>query len=332
MRIAWATDYEALGNGYGHTIGNRMGREAATRAGLALDPDAEIAVHHCPPHNFKPIPGKVNVLWFAWEFADFTPTQLEGIRRADVAFVTAKFLLDAVGEHAPEVPVYYVPQGIRTETFPYVQRRRPVGCQPFRFLWLGAPNDRKGWRHVLGAWHSFQRKPRVELYLKTTFASGALPDGLAGGNIIIDTERVSDERLAALYASAHCFLFPSLGEGFGFTLGEAMASGLPCITTLASSLTDLASPREVYPVRHVTRPCFDVDGLDGKTYTLPAAWPDINHLVAQMLEVIRHYPAALKRGKLAARRIRRRFTWRQSGVALREALEEVNAALQEVRT
>lgn len=330
MKITWATDYEGIGNAYGHTLGNRMGREAAVRAGLTLSADAPIAMHHCPPHAFEPIAGKINILWFAWEFPEFTHAELAGLRRADIVFVTARFLVDAVRRNAPEIPAYYVPQGIRADLFRYAERRFPESG-PFRFLWVGAPNERKGWRHVLAAWASFQHERGCELYLKTTFASGALEGGVKTGNVIVDTERLSDEGMAALYASAHCFLFPSMGEGFGFTLGEAMASGLPCITTLATAMRDLATPREVYPIRHTKKPCFDVDGLDGNVYTLTAAWPDVANMVSQMLYVRRHYPVAVKRGTLAARRIRRRFTWRNSGVALRDALDEVNTVFQEMK-
>jgi hypothetical protein len=37
-----------------------------------------------------------------------------------------------------------------------------------RFLWIGAPNARKGWELVLQAWRVFAGDPHYELYLKTT--------------------------------------------------------------------------------------------------------------------------------------------------------------------
>ena len=51
---------------------------------------------------------------------------------------------------------------------------------------------------------------------------------------------VSDEELHALYAHATLFIYPSLFEGFGLTVLEAMACGCPVITSNTSSLPEVA--------------------------------------------------------------------------------------------
>lgn len=51
---------------------------------------------------------------------------------------------------------------------------------------------------------------------------------------------VADEDLPALYSDASLFLFPSLYEGFGLPLLEAMACGVPVVTSKASSLPEVA--------------------------------------------------------------------------------------------
>lgn len=51
---------------------------------------------------------------------------------------------------------------------------------------------------------------------------------------------VSEERLVDLYAGAACFLFPSLAEGFGLPVIEAMACGAPVITGNRTSLPEVA--------------------------------------------------------------------------------------------
>jgi len=53
-------------------------------------------------------------------------------------------------------------------------------------------------------------------------------------------EYVSDNELASLYRQALCFVYPSLYEGYGFPILEAMASGVPIITSNTSSLRELA--------------------------------------------------------------------------------------------
>jgi glycosyltransferase involved in cell wall biosynthesis len=51
---------------------------------------------------------------------------------------------------------------------------------------------------------------------------------------------VSDEELVALYQMAACLVFPSLYEGFGLPVLEAMAAGCPVITSTTSSLPEVA--------------------------------------------------------------------------------------------
>jgi len=53
-------------------------------------------------------------------------------------------------------------------------------------------------------------------------------------------EYVPDEDLAGLYSGARAFVFPSLYEGFGFPVLEAMACGAPVICSNTSSLPELA--------------------------------------------------------------------------------------------
>jgi glycosyltransferase involved in cell wall biosynthesis len=54
------------------------------------------------------------------------------------------------------------------------------------------------------------------------------------------TDFIPDEDLAALYLGASLFVFPSCYEGFGLPPLEAMACGVPTITSNASSLPEVA--------------------------------------------------------------------------------------------
>ncbi len=51
---------------------------------------------------------------------------------------------------------------------------------------------------------------------------------------------VPDADLPALYGAARAFIFPSLYEGFGFPVAEAMACGCPVITATVSSMPEVA--------------------------------------------------------------------------------------------
>jgi len=56
---------------------------------------------------------------------------------------------------------------------------------------------------------------------------------------------VDDEDLPTLYSGASLFVFPSLYEGFGLPLLEAMACGVPLITSNASSLPEVVGETAV---------------------------------------------------------------------------------------
>jgi len=56
---------------------------------------------------------------------------------------------------------------------------------------------------------------------------------------IIFVEDISDALLATLYRQADLFIFPSLNEGFGLPVAEAMACGCPVITSNTSSLPEI---------------------------------------------------------------------------------------------
>ena len=52
---------------------------------------------------------------------------------------------------------------------------------------------------------------------------------------------VMDEQLQLAYSGARLLLFPSLAEGFGWPIAEAMASGCPVVTTDAAPMTEVAA-------------------------------------------------------------------------------------------
>lgn len=72
---------------------------------------------------------------------------------------------------------------------------------------------------------------------------------------VIFVGHVADDKLPAIYQGAVLFLYPTLYEGFGLPVVEAMASGVPVITSNTSALKEIA---EGYA--HLVDP-LDVDGM-----------------------------------------------------------------------
>ena len=57
---------------------------------------------------------------------------------------------------------------------------------------------------------------------------------------IVFLKEVNDPDIVALYCGCHCFVFPSLYEGFGLPIIEAMQCGVPVITSNVSSCPEVA--------------------------------------------------------------------------------------------
>ena len=66
------------------------------------------------------------------------------------------------------------------------------------------------------------------------------------GDRVICMDDVSDETLRALYQMALLFVYPSLNEGFGLPLPEAMASGLPIIASPEAASIEVVGDAVAY--------------------------------------------------------------------------------------
>jgi glycosyltransferase involved in cell wall biosynthesis len=126
-------------------------------------------------------------------------------------------------------------------------------------LSVGTPEPRK---NIVGSLEVFERVhreiPDATLLLvgDAGWRSEDLDARLAtAGSSVIRAGRLSFDDLTRTYASADCFLFPSLREGFGFPPLEAMASGLPVVCSNRPSLP------EVVGTAALTADPVDVDTL-----------------------------------------------------------------------
>lgn len=120
---------------------------------------------------------------------------------------------------------------------------RRYGIEGKYLLYVGDSEWRKNLRRVLEALVKLDSDIRLVLVGKRARGDAVLHGwirelGLEGR--VMTPGFVPDEDLPPLYGAAEAFLFPSLYEGFGLPVIEAMACGCPVITSNVSSMPEIA--------------------------------------------------------------------------------------------
>ncbi len=103
-----------------------------------------------------------------------------------------------------------------------------------------------------------------------------------GGRPLQTVSALSDELLWAAYAIAEVVLFPSLNEGFGLPVAEALASGTPVITSAYGSMAEIAvhggallvDPRDDHDVAGALRRLLTEPRLQAELAAQAAARPE----------------------------------------------------------
>ena len=147
-------------------------------------------------------------------------------------------------------------------------RRRYHLQRPF-VLALGAIEPRKNIPMLIDAFESLPEALRAEFELALAGPMGWADDAtLARVRSVRYLGYIPEVDLAPLTAAATVFAYPSLYEGFGFPLAQAMAAGVPAITSNVSSLPEIAGgaallvdPRSVGDLRGALEKLLTSDNL-----------------------------------------------------------------------
>ena len=146
---------------------------------------------------------------------------------------------------------------------PLASRFRPDGpqerpkaaayLQPDGFwLCVGTIEPRKNHERLFAAYAAWRRETGGTMPLVLAGGKGWLMDDVARtvaelgiAEHLVFTGYVTDAELAWLYASCYAFLYPSLFEGFGLPVLEAMSLGAAVITSDTTSLPEVAGDAAV---------------------------------------------------------------------------------------
>ena len=148
---------------------------------------------------------------------------------------------------AAEEKIRVVPLGTDVPpAFPDAEPANIGGAKKY-VLFVGEVEGRKNLATVISAMGLLPASLRRETALVIAGRSARVPLRDAPGDAIVRFEgEVSDLRLAALYRGAAAFVFPSIYEGFGLPVLEAMAHGTPVVASDAASVPEAAGDAALY--------------------------------------------------------------------------------------
>lgn len=158
-------------------------------------------------------------------------------RMADHWIAASSFTRRTLIEHgAPAERVHVAPYGVDLDRFTPGERG-PNPNQQLRILFAGTINQRKGIKYLLEAVRMLNT-PQLQLVIR-----GRAVDDLSLVRSLVPSAdiglSVSHAELLSAYRTSDLFVFPSVAEGFGHVLIEALASGLPILSTTNTAAPDL---------------------------------------------------------------------------------------------
>ena len=205
---------------------------------------------------------------------------------ADSVAVPSGFVADSfVRMGYPREKLFLNPYGARLERF---RRVAEPELGDFTIVFVGQASLRKGFLYLLQAFAQL-RHPRKKLKVIGSVAPDIRP--LLAGHDLSQVEflgTVPNELLLQHYSSAHVMVLPSIEEGFGMVIGEALACGCPVVASEHTGGRDFFS-----------------DGVEG----FIVAPRDVNALVQRLETLMQDEPLRQRMSEAALRCVAKIGGW-----------------------
>ena len=180
----------------------------------------------------------------------------KSIYRADAIITISEFSKNEIIKYLniPSEKIFVVPCGVDSIVYhPDINYKavesvkEKYGIRSDYYLYLGTLEPRKNIPFIIEAYHILKNReknniPRLVIAGKKGWEYGNIFETVKKyqlENDVIFTGYVDEQDKPALLKGAICFLFPSLYEGFGIPLLEAMACGTPAVVSNNASLPEV---------------------------------------------------------------------------------------------
>jgi len=195
-------------------------------------------------------------------------------KRSDFIVCPSEHVLrDCVDNGVEESKVKVVPWGVAAPIKPSsdaVRAFESLNLPDEYILWVGTQEPRKNLENLLLA---VKNLPDVPLVIVGPDGWGEKLDSLIDklGSRIIKLGFIDYSLLDVVYRNSRLFVFPSLAEGFGLPILEAMARGVPVVTSsgtateeVAGGAAQLVDPNSVESIRYGISSCLGDSDLSTK--------------------------------------------------------------------
>ncbi len=188
------------------------------RGNDSLEVKKELAL--CEPHHF----------WNEYRNAE--------LKLADAVFCNSEFTKRTLVESGFGSHKFYItPLGCPPVSAAKVRPERTI------FMHAGTESIRKGTHLLYAAWNQVAHRPNTELWFAgATALDRQMAEGLSG--TVKRFGSIPQAELFARMSEASVLVVPTLADGFGMVITEALARGLPVITTTAAGAADLVRHKE----------------------------------------------------------------------------------------
>lgn len=171
--------------------------------------------------------------------ARFAQQAREAAERSDLIIAVSQFTADQVHNllNVPKEKLRIVHHGVRAVPDDVVEKREKL------VLTVGAVQRRKNFIRLVQAFNHASPEWRLAIAGSAGYGADAVLSEIAQSparDRISVLGYVSDNELERLYARAGIFAFPSLDEGFGMPVLDAMARGVPVITSNRSAMPEVS--------------------------------------------------------------------------------------------
>jgi glycosyltransferase involved in cell wall biosynthesis len=179
---------------------------------------------------------------------DYVPLVREHVRRAQGVICVSAYtaaearrLLDVPAEKIAVIPNGVDPEYREAPSDGEVEavlrrRRLPRGA----LLYVGSEEKRKNLTKLAMAYMGLSRRPKLPALVLVGPGSHWAQGGSNMGPQIHATGYLETREIRAVMAASSALVLPSLEEGFGLPVAEAMAAGLPVVCSRGSALEEVA--------------------------------------------------------------------------------------------